>query len=39
LAKALEALKSSGQMPESSVISAKMTLLANNAAFAPWQTD
>jgi hydroxyacylglutathione hydrolase len=37
LANALEALESSGQMPENSVINAKMTLLANNAAFAPWQ--
>ncbi len=38
LARALEALKSSGKTPENSVINAKMTLLANNAAFAPWQT-
>jgi glyoxylase-like metal-dependent hydrolase (beta-lactamase superfamily II) len=38
LAKALEGLKSSGKTPENSVINAKMTLLANNAAFAPWQT-
>jgi hydroxyacylglutathione hydrolase len=38
LANALEALKTSMQTPENSVINAKMTLLANNAAFAPWQT-
>ena len=37
LQRTLTGLKDSGKTPRETVINARMTLLANNAAFAPWQ--
>lgn len=39
LQKTLTELKDSGKMPRETVINARMTLLANDAAFASWQDD